>query len=328
MSKLTKDKVQRSVNLQAPNHFWSLDIFLRLELFWSLFFGACFFPSPSHAAPATAPADRIASWQIIGDTSQEAADRYVTRPLFQRGWATCMDKLLSHQVRWGCRRLLLRNPFGATPSPDGNHLVDFTQYQQALKQTPWLTQDFVPQMKNLTKQGIEVVAYIGNPDSDSNIQKVKSDPKALAEMLQANVQPYLDAGMSIGLDACVLHDDKSISLQLARDLRQRGVRVYVEARPPKDMPWWYDFPVICEQNFWERSDPAKFPDAAQLYARNEQLTGEIILIVVPDGQFDWSWPNAGKWEKRRTLDVLKSGKTAACPVGRFLEFRQTRKELE
>jgi hypothetical protein len=147
-------------------------------------------------------------------------------------------------------------------------------------------------------------------------------------MLKLNVQPYLDAGMSIALDACVVHDDKSLSFQLARDLRSKGVRVYIEARPAKDQSYWYDFPVICEQNFWERSDPAKFPDAVPIYARNEQLTGEIVLIVVPDGEFDWTWPKAGKWEKRRTLAILRSGKTAACPIERFLLLKLTRRELE
>src|SRR5262245_50780139 len=114
------------------------------------------------ANPTTSPAERIASWQLIGGAGNPD-DRLVPRQLFYRGWSTCMDKLITPQIRWGCRRLFLRNPFGTSVAPSGEHWVHFTQYQQALKQTPWLTQDFVPQWKNVTRQGIEVVAYIGNP---------------------------------------------------------------------------------------------------------------------------------------------------------------------
>jgi hypothetical protein len=280
------------------------------------------------AGPATVPSDRIASWQLIGGTGGEVSDRLVNRQWFARGWSTCIPKLISPQIRWGCRRIILRNPFGTTLGPDGSHWVHFTQYQQALQQTPWLTQDFVEQWKIIRQQEIEVVAYIGNPDDDPAITRLKNDPPALARALRANVEPYIAAGMSIGLDACVVHDDKSLSYSLAQDLRKAGVRVYVEARPAKGNPHWFDFPVICEQNFWERSNPAKFPDAVPLYARNEQLSGEIILIVVPDGELDWTWPNAGKWEKRRTQEVLRAGKTAACPVDRLLELKMLRRELE
>jgi hypothetical protein len=280
------------------------------------------------AGPATAPSDRIASWQLIGSTSGEVGDRLVNRQFFTRGWSTCIPKLISPQIRWGCKRIILRNPFGTSLAPDGGHWVHFTQYQQAVQQTPWLTADFVEQWKELTSRGIEVVAYIGNPDDDPAIIRIKDDGAALERALQTNVEPFIKAGMSIGLDACAPHDDKSLSYKLARDLRKSGVRVYVEARPGKDRHHWFDYPVICEQNFWERSDPAKFPDAVPLYARNEELTGEIILIVVPDVELDWSWPNAGKWEKRRTIEILRDGKTAACPVSRLLELKLLRRELE
>jgi hypothetical protein len=280
------------------------------------------------AAPASSPTDRIASWMLVGGTGHDASHRFVHPDLFHRGWITFIDRKVLPQIRWGCKRIILRNPFGTSLDPNGGHYVHFTQYQQALQQTPWLTNGFVEQWKSITSRGIEIVAYIGNPDDDPAIQKLKPNPQALEQALSSNLKPYLDAAMSIGLDACAPYDEKSLSYTVAKQLRARGVRVYVEARPAKDMKHWFDFPVICEQNFWDRSDPGKAPDAVPLYATNEQLTGEILLIIVPDGELDWRWANAGKWEKRRAIDVLRSGKTAACPVDRFLELKTLRRELE
>jgi hypothetical protein len=297
-------------------------------------------------AQATRP-DRIASWTLVGGATQNVKDRKVDRRNFNNGWQSYRRFVLQPQVDWGCRRIFLRNPFGTRTVADPTHDdIEFSQYEQALRETPWQTRDFVEQIRVLTSQNIEVVAYIGSPDIDPNIIALKDKPHELYEALWRNLAPYIQARCSIAFDASAPHNTNSLVFPLAQMLRRSGIRVYVEARPGLKDPHWFDYPIICEQNFWQRSDPAQYPDAAWA-ARNEQLTGEKVIIVVPaDG--DWRWVRtvgegdqkeqvqlAGTWEADRARAVLGAGLTAALPMEQVLlvnqhlpQLRITRAALE
>lgn len=271
-------------------------------------------------AQTTRPTERLASWLLIGGAGGGPEDRFVKRELFSDGWNSAIAAMIQPQVNWGCRRIFIRNPFGTRLEPNGQHYVEFSQYRQAVQQTPWLTTGFVSEWRRLTEKGIEIVAYIGNPDTDEYIQSLKDDPHAQWLALVDNVEPYIQARMSIALDAVAPRGADSLSYKLAEFLRATGVKVYIEARPVKEASHWFDYPVICEQNFWARSDPARHPDAATLYARNEQLTGEKVIIIVPPDGVTWKWDDRG-WELQRTRDVLNAGYTAAGPVFRYIELK-------
>lgn len=270
-------------------------------------------------AQTTRPADRLMSWQLIGGAMGNAPeDRFIPKHWFTRGWQTAKADVIQPQLTWGVRRIILRNPFGTRLDPAGGHYVEYTQYDQAVKQTPWAVSGFVVQIKTVTSRGNEIVAYVGNPDDDLAIRALVT-PRERWEALGRNVEPYVKAGCSVALDACADKGRDSLSFAVANYLRACGVKVYVEPRPTVSATHWFDYPIMAHSDFWDRSDPAKHPDAAPIYARNDQLTGEIILLV--PHQADYTWAGRG-WDKQWALDTLKTGATAGLSMARVLELQR------
>ncbi len=106
----------------------------------------------------------------------------------------------------------------------------------------------------------------------------QKDEVAAWDYMWENVQPLVDAGMSVGLDASAAALPGSLDDQLAIKLEQQGVRVYIEARPRVVTPQWRDNPVVITEEFWHRSNPEKFSDSSW-GAPNHDLDEEVVRLI-------------------------------------------------
>lgn len=218
---------------------------------------------------------------IIGGSHDIPAERLVGWGLTYRGWHEFVKNQAQPYLDIGVQRFILHNPFGMLPDEH----MQLDQYFEALEQPELykLTQDFVQAWRPVTDQGVEVIAYVGSPRLDPDSKRIEAEAGRAAGLDYAmrNMQPFLDANMSIALDAAVVADADTLTWDLAKELRSRGVKVYVEARPLAANPHWFDFPVISTNYFWRRSNPAIHPDSAW-GARDEQLRDEVLRMMVEE----------------------------------------------
>jgi hypothetical protein len=250
---------------------------------------------------------RIIRWTTIGNSGTVVADRLVGWDIKRTGWTGYINRMIQPGLNWGCRRIALHNPFGCLPRES----MQFDQYLHATDaKLGWLTRDFVRAWRPITERGIEVICYLGTTVHDPDFEQLwKGDRAAWEARVWASVQPALDAGMTIALDASsTTHEGEN---RIATMLQARGVPIYCEPRPSANAPRWFAVPVITTDNFWKRSNPENHPDSAWA-ARNDQLTGEIIRIVhlPPAGS---TWETRG-WVEADTRAILADGHTAATPV--------------
>lgn len=214
-------------------------------------------------------ADHAIAWFTIGGATSYEPYRKV---LFQSDTppANFWSSYFGPGSRWngnailsrGFQRVLVHNPFGHSPfvthsdgCTDGGMVFD--QYLNAQTETPWLTNDFVSYWKPYVDSGLEVIAYIGSLDEVDNLDNASCAQIALQNNSSAYwtrafqaIQPFLDAGMSIGLDASVATNNASFTYQMAQRLRAMGVRVYVESIPTRTNPHWAEFPFIIDNDLW------------------------------------------------------------------------------
>lgn len=218
------------------------------------------------AMPSTRPAwekprspkDRLICWFVIGWSDDNPPMRNIGWNLPQRGWETFVTMKVIPQLRWGARRILLHNPFGAIGEED----MQFSQLQQA-QRTPGLEKitdidAFVRAWKPITASGVEVIAYLGSP---TKADRLYGDP-ALQDSRQTirvnAIAPFLAAGMSIALDAASGQDRHSDTYALASELRKKGIRVYIEALAPRSATWWHDYPAMATPWFYYHADRPKW----------------------------------------------------------------------
>src|SRR5688500_4845448 len=221
----------------------------------------------SASVPITVKSPIIA-WQNIGGSDTNTANRGVGWSIKTLGWQGYVNTYIKPQLAWGAKRIVLSNPFGTLP----NEQMRMDQYLHARAAgLTWLTNGFTEAWKPIVDSGVEVIAYFGcmEGDPDFNITNWQ-------QRFWDSIAPALNAGMSIAMDAAVIGDANSKSIQAARLLRGRGVEVYVEARPSLKYTHWHDYNIISTEAWWDRSDPRRHNDAAGWAAPESMLKGEVI----------------------------------------------------
>lgn len=215
---------------------------------------------------------RVIAWYPIGWSVRDASRRNVDRDLEKIGWRGFVSDVVKPVLdRHGITRVLLHNPFGTLPGEP----MQFDQYLSAQAAgLDWLTDGFVPAWKPLTDSGVEVIGYMGNPHLDPESQKVikNQGEKIFYKRAWAAIAPLRKAGMSIGYDAAVITDKDSATYRFAKMMQAKGLKVYVEAVPKANKPWWFDFPVIVREDTWQKTRVN--PE----FASRAQLESEIIRI--------------------------------------------------
>ncbi len=258
-------------------------------------------PGPAAAAQETLPnappaprpiAQRVIAWHPIGGASADESRRGVGFGVTERGWADYVTTRVLPQLDAGVRRILLHNPFGI---PAGDEPMSFDQHVEAQEEglrglTFGFAEAWRPVVEGRFTDGepVEVICYLGSLDTDADFRAILQDDSVgrAADWLQrvtASLDPALRAGMSIGFDSSSDLPEDSPEFRLIQLVRALGHRCYVEPRPLANRPRLHDFAVISTQQHWFRSDPARH-QGTDHNATNEQLTGEIVVLVnrMPD----------------------------------------------
>lgn len=244
-------------------------------------------PSHEQAARAvdTSPVDaefvrnHVIAWYPIGHSSRDTRRRMVGRNLEKTGWGGFVKQsVLPVLKRYGFKRVMLHNPFGTLTG----EAMQFDQYLTAKAAgLNWLTDGFVTAWKPVTASGVEVIGYIGNPHLDSesqNLLKSKGEKAVFARGWKA-IDPLVQAGMSIGYDAAVITDKNSATYHFAHMMRAHGLKVYVEARPRANKPWWFDYPVVAREDTWQKTMPASPQAPNRKFASRADLKSDIVRIA-------------------------------------------------
>lgn len=233
--------------------------------------------------------DRIVSFFGIASGDSKLFARHVHLVDAKTGWRGFMDKYVRPQLDLGVRRFLFWMPFGQDELRD-HHVagrtfksrVRFDQWQQALahqRDVPvgqrWMTEGFVEETRKLTDAGCQVIGYTGtfpgSPEYDcaSGLQR-----RAYVEQ---SLSPFLAAGCDVAFDSAVRAPAWHPLRRITHELRNRNVRVYVEAMPYNATthgdPIWADADVIADESMYL----AAVADTQQkLFVHPTQIRGEIV----------------------------------------------------
>jgi hypothetical protein len=255
------------------------------------------------------PRDRVVAHYSIGYSASNPETRMVRSDLIERGWEDFVATQIEPALDAGFQRIMLHNPFGIQVDSETGEtqIMQFEQYQAAQQELPALAEGFVEAWQPITERGVEVIAYFGAPHNSPAMQALESDMDAWWDRAWEALQPALDAGMSIGIDNSAPRLASSPTFLLAEALRERGVRVYTEARPHNTNPLWFDYPVVLRDITWTSSDPGisgNHPIVYSRFPRNDQLSGEILRLIRPNEEEDAQWS--------RLKQVLMDGNSATA----------------
>lgn len=237
---------------------------------------------PLPDAPA-AVEQHVLSWFLIGGSSDRPENRYVGWSLRRSGWLKFVSTRVRPGLEGGIRRVLLHNPFGHEP-PTNTMAFDAAINANQQDQV-WLTRGFVEAWKPVVEgrwtngEPVEVICYLGRLDNTPEFDTLRlaGDDTAFLQRAWASVELPLAAGMSIAVDSSATLPKDHPGYRFIRDLRDSGVRVYLEARPDADKPHLYDWPVVSVESYWDRSDPTRHPDATGM-KRDGRSHGEVIQL--------------------------------------------------
>lgn len=254
------------------------------------------------------PAERIVSFFNIGWSNANPEKRNIGRYITNRGWTWFVATAIQPQVRRGVTRFQLHNPWGALAGEPMQ--LDQLLHAREIGLTS-VTEGFVDAWKPLTEAGIEVIGYVGSGRGDPDFEVLEADEEAWIDRAMLSVQPLLDAGMDIGLDASAPAAITHPVYEFAQRLREQGVVVYVEAKPDRDKQHWFDHGVICIDGIWLRSDVHTGHRAAQLHygIENHLLTGEVLRLVLPRTGESWK-DLRGDALRSRVQEILGDGQNA------------------
>lgn len=262
--------------------------------------------------------DRVVIRFVIGRSSNNWLHRQVGRNMPGNGWAHLVNQQAIPKIaEHGLRRVQLHNPFGAMPG-----WMEPMQFDQLIDakdaKLDWLTEGFSEAWQPVQDQGVEIISYIGSPrlDEDSKqwIERAGEDSWRENYAWPA-VAPIVDSGMNLGYDAAGGATKDSPTYRFSQALLDRGVKVYIEASPPADYDWWFDFPVIVIEETWQ--DRKDHPD----WAGPDDLTGEMLRIVRVSPEWfdenpDDAWPE-------RACRVLAEGDTVILSDNLFRSAQRT-----
>ena len=253
---------------------------------------------------------QLVDYFLVGGSSADPNTRMVSRGTFGNGWWIFVTRNVIPDMFWGVKRVELHNPFGVLP---GQPYFPADQYLEAQAQRlTWLTRDFVPTWRFVTRLGIEVIAYIGNPEDDPSFQPLTSDPAAWNARFDASVAPYVQAGMSIAFDVGQAVQQGDLLSQAIDRLRAQGITIYLEQRPPESSSYNLTFPVIAADQDWINSNPylnTQFSWAA----KNSEVPAANVVRIIQTTPSGIATNNRG-WMLEELHSILEDGNSAAVSV--------------
>lgn len=269
------------------------------------------------AALARYDVSQLVDYFLIGGDSSNASTRYVDQGALGDGWRTFVTARVQPDLAWGVRRIEMHNPFGIGNDPF--YRADQFLEAQAAGMS-WLTDDFVNAWAPITRSGVEVIGYIGNPESDPSFQALESDPAAWNARFDASVAPLVQAGMSIGFDLGQRMTQGDLFSQALDRLRAQGVKIYLENRPPEFAPYNLTFPVIAVNPGWDTNNPYVDPTQGWAAKNSEILPNVMQLIQQPPPGTSWS---DKQWLLGTIRSILADGDSAGVSIGQLRQMGLT-----
>ena len=282
------------------------------------------------AVPAPpAEADPVVSWHMVGRTGGPAERMQVSSAYFpDSGWNSFIRFNIQPLLDGGVRRFMIHNPFGTRQG----EVMEFDQFLHAREAgLRHLTEGFVEAWRPIVRgdrtQGepVEVIAYLGAMIADPEFEAIKAEGGEAAharfiERADASIRPALEAGMTIGFDSSGYLPEDSWEFRYIQGIRDRGVRVYIEARPKKHLTHLLGLPVISTNIWWETSDPeGESPAQFRHLAKNGDVTGEHVIIVAD--------PRPAAAHRARIGHYLAEGETVVVPFHRLHDSFQSREAV-
>jgi len=262
------------------------------------------------APPAQYQVNQLVDYVLIGGGSSNAATRYVDRRALGNGWGAYTQQVVQPDIDWGVQRILLHNPFGVV----ANSYFQADQFLEAQAAgLTWLTDDFVQAWQPITQSGVEVIAYIGSPDAESDFQALVSDPAAWNARFDASVAPFVQAGMSVAFDFGQAFNTGDLFSQALDRLKAEGVKVYLENRPGEGTPYNWQFPIVAVQPGWVNTNPYMDPTQGWAAKNSELPGGGNVVRLLP-------WPATGEsWSDKTWLasdfqSIFQDGDSAGVAI--------------
>ena len=254
---------------------------------------------------------QLVDYFLVGGSSSDPATRTVSRGTFGNGWWSFVAHNVIPDMLWGIKRIELHNPFGLLPGQAYFPADQFLEAQAA--GLTWLTKDFVTSWRFVTRFGIEVIGYIGDPEFDPSFQALASDPAAWNARFDAAVAPLVQAGMSVAFDLGQAMQQGDLLSQAVDRLRGQGVKVYLEQRPPEFSSYNLSFPVIATDQDWINSNPYLNQQSGWAAKNSELPAGNVVRIIqtTPPGIAF----NDRAWMLGELHSILDDGNSAAVSVG-------------
>lgn len=268
--------------------------------------------------PAQYQLSQLVDYFLIGGGYPSDSTRQVNPAALGQGWGPYVQGTVEPDLAWGVRRVELHNPFGILSSDSSFRADQFLEAQAA--GLHWLTDDFVQAWQPITRSGVEVIGYIGNPEYDPSFRALAYNPVAWNARFDASVAPLVQAGMSIGFDQGQTMQPGDLFSQALERLRGQGVKVYLENRPAETASFNLTFPVIAANGGWDGSDPYVNP-AMNWAAKNSELQPGVVRIITSQAPAELG--NAPAL-LNDVQSILREGDSAAVPIA---NLRQAGLEL-
>lgn len=232
----------------------------------------------------------------------------------------CWERRILHEVlpmrQWGIQRFLLHCPGGVAAGKP--YELDMLVLAREMG-LDWLLKNFVSSWRGFIQRekGVEVICYLGTIPEDSKFNS--STPDQWMQRALDSVRLPLEAGMSLGFDACIGFPINHPMHRFVQLLASMGTRVYVEGFPVQAQSHWAEFNVVAGLvNFHQ----AKAHGWGVPY---DKVKGEIVRLVndPPEGH---TFAESG-WELDYYSGLLAQGWSLCAGWSRLRNQRLSMRHL-
>ncbi|MBL9122184.1 MAG: hypothetical protein JNG90_01040 [Planctomycetaceae bacterium] len=256
----------------------------------------------------------------------DASRRFVQFVTPNTGWKGFVDTQLKPVADLGVRRFLLWMPHGREAQGRqqlmGNRWVTTNLRYDAYalsRQNPafnWFTQGFAEAIYPITRQGIEVITYVGTLHGAPEFDALPAG-QAKWEGMKA-IAPLLDARCSIAFDTSIYSKPGHYVYDLAQSLKQAGYKYYIEPTPHVDSPHWFSSSCVVSDAQWTA---VTNPGNQYILAAPSKLSGEILR-----GWFGTKpslYPTFREWYNWTVPPALAQGHSCCLALPMYFRFGGT-----
>jgi len=207
-------------------------------------------------------------------------------------WPQYIDQKIMPQIDWGLRRFMFHLPFGK------NELESAMSFDSLLvareRRLTRLYRGFARSMRSLTRQGIEVICYVGALGLDRDmlqlITKRYSDDNWIDRFVRS-IRPILNSGCSIAYDAAGGGwSEGGPEHHAAKMLRALGTKSYIEGtcHPQERTAWLGSFDWTANHGHYWRNIadsehgntwPPRKEGYVSRWAQREEMAGRGTLMI-------------------------------------------------